>query len=81
MNRSTAISSGGAQIGAPASLDQPVTVASALRRSVAWLRTQVQVGQDTARLMALDDRLLAEIGVSRDQVRRVVRHGLPAGKR
>lgn len=47
---------------------------------VAWIRRQVKISRDTARLTALDDYLLADMGLARGEIRGLVRRGrLPAG--
>ncbi|WP_343713133.1 DUF1127 domain-containing protein [Inquilinus sp.] len=51
-----------------------------LGRLAAWIRRQVKMSRDTARLMALDDHLLADMGLTRGEIRGLVRHNrLPAG--
>ncbi|WP_179221710.1 DUF1127 domain-containing protein [Inquilinus limosus] len=52
----------------------------ALDRIAAWIRRQVKMSRDTARLTALDDHLLADMGLTRGEIRGLVRRGrLPAG--
>lgn len=49
-------------------------------RLAAWIRRQVKMSRDTARLMALDDHLLADMGLTRGEIRGLVRSSrLPAG--
>ncbi|HKF74412.1 MAG TPA: DUF1127 domain-containing protein [Stellaceae bacterium] len=38
------------------------------RRGVAWYRTRRRMRRAVAELMALDDRMLADIGVSRSEI-------------
>jgi uncharacterized protein YjiS (DUF1127 family) len=42
---------------------------------IAWIRTEHRVRRDLAELRAADDRLLADIGLSRSEIDDVVRHG------
>ena len=44
-------------------------------RGVAWIRHQIRIRQDAAKLPALSDHLLADMGVRRDQVGWAVRDG------
>jgi uncharacterized protein YjiS (DUF1127 family) len=49
---------------------------------MAWARLQWKMSRDTAKLMALDDHLLADMGLSRGEIRGLVRRGrLPKGGR
>lgn len=55
-------------------------LAAAFGRSMAWARLQWKMSRDTAKLMALDDHLLADMGLSRGELRGLVRRGrLPQG--
>ncbi|WP_395672475.1 DUF1127 domain-containing protein [Inquilinus sp.] len=46
----------------------------------AWIRRQWKMSRDTARLTALDDHLLADMGLTRGEIRGLVRRGqLPEG--
>jgi len=47
----------------------------AMARGVAWVRHQLRLRRDTAKLLALSDHLLADMGVRRDQVRHAVHDG------
>ena len=44
-----------------------------MARGVAWVRHQLRLRRDTAKLLALSDHLLADMGVRRDQVGSAVR--------
>lgn len=46
-------------------------------RLAAWLRRQWKMSRDTARLTALDDHLLADMGLTRGEIRGLVRRGQP----
>lgn len=51
----------------------------ALGRIAAWIRRQCKMSRDTARLTALDDYLLADMGLTRGEIRGLVRRSrLPA---
>lgn len=52
----------------------------ALGRIAAWIRRQWKMSRDTARLTALDDHLLADMGLTRGEILGLVRRGqLPRG--
>jgi uncharacterized protein YjiS (DUF1127 family) len=52
----------------------------ALGRMAAWIRRHWKLSRDTARLMALDDYLLTDMGLTRGEIRGLVRRGqLPEG--
>lgn len=52
----------------------------AFGRLSAWIRRQWKMSRDTARLTALDDHLLADMGLTRGEIRGLVRRGqLPEG--
>ncbi|MGO4127067.1 DUF1127 domain-containing protein [Inquilinus sp. YAF38] len=42
-------------------------------RGVAWVRQRLRLRRDTAKLLALSDHLLADLGVRRDQIGLVAR--------
>ncbi|MGL4966290.1 MAG: DUF1127 domain-containing protein [Inquilinus sp.] len=46
-----------------------------IARGVTWVRQQLRVRRDAAKLLALSDHLLADMGVRRDQVRHAVHDG------
>jgi len=46
-----------------------------IRRSIAWLKSRRQIRRAVNELLALDDRMLADIGVSRGEIFNAVRHG------
>jgi|GEM_PF-2678572 uncharacterized protein YjiS (DUF1127 family) len=46
-----------------------------MARGVAWVQHQLRLRRDTAKLLALSDHLLADMGVRRDQVRHAVHDG------
>jgi len=46
-----------------------------LERLIAWFRREARVRQAISALAALDDRQLADIGVSRTSIEFVARHG------
>jgi uncharacterized protein YjiS (DUF1127 family) len=50
-------------------------LASLIRRSIEWLKERHRMRRATDELMALDDRMLADIGLSRGEILRAVRHG------
>jgi uncharacterized protein YjiS (DUF1127 family) len=72
MDSSTVVSCGEPREAAPV-LGSPM--AAALGRSTAWVRRQWKMSRDTAKLMALDDHLLADMGLSRGEIRGLVRRG------
>jgi len=49
--------------------------AAAVRRSIARIRNMIQARRDTYALLQLDDRMLADIGLSRGEVAYAIRHG------
>ena len=52
---------------------RPAILATAAARGIDWVRHQLRLRQDTAKLLALSDHLLADMGVRRDQVGHAVR--------
>jgi uncharacterized protein YjiS (DUF1127 family) len=46
-----------------------------IKRLTAWIRYERRIRRDINELMALDDRMLADIGLSREQVPHAARHG------
>ena len=44
-----------------------------MTRGIAWVRHQLRIRQDAAKLLALSDHLLADMGVRRDQIGSAVR--------
>lgn len=54
---------------------EPAQFAFAARRGTAWIRRWWRVRRNVEMLTALDDRLLADIGIARDQVRYVAHLG------
>lgn len=63
---------------APAARPAILTTAA---RGVAWVRQQLRLRQDTAKLLALSDHLLADLGVRRDQIGLVARDAYQAERR
>jgi uncharacterized protein YjiS (DUF1127 family) len=51
-------------------------LASWLIRSIAWLEARRRMRRAVDELMAMDDRMLADIGVSRGEILHAARHGL-----
>jgi uncharacterized protein YjiS (DUF1127 family) len=49
--------------------------ASLIHRSIEWLKERRRTRRATDELMALDDRMLADIGLSRGEIGYAVRHG------
>lgn len=50
-------------------------LATLVRRSIAWLKARRQMRRAIDELMAFDDRTLADIGLSRGEIRYAVRRG------
>lgn len=44
-----------------------------IARGIAWVRQRLRVQRDAAKLLALSDHLLADMGVRRDQVGSAIR--------
>ena len=51
-------------------------LASWIIRSIAWLEARHRMRRAVDELMAMDDRMLADIGVSRGEILHAARHGL-----
>jgi uncharacterized protein YjiS (DUF1127 family) len=51
-------------------------LASWFIRSIAWLEARRRTSRAVDELMAMDDRTLADIGVSRGEILHAARHGL-----
>jgi uncharacterized protein YjiS (DUF1127 family) len=51
-------------------------LATLIKRSIEWLKERRRMRRATHELMALDDRMLADIGVSRGEILHAVRHGI-----
>ena len=49
-------------------------IASLIQRSIEWLKERRRMRRATYELMALDDRMLADIGLSRGEILHAVRH-------
>jgi uncharacterized protein YjiS (DUF1127 family) len=57
----------------------PAALARPIKLGIAWIRFRRQLRRDVKELMALDDHLLADIGLKRGQIEYVVQYGhLPA---
>jgi uncharacterized protein YjiS (DUF1127 family) len=50
------------------------TCSETIDRLIAWIRNQLRIRRDTHQLLA-DDRLLADIGLTREQAERATRPG------
>jgi uncharacterized protein YjiS (DUF1127 family) len=57
------------------------TAAGTIGLCVKWVRHRLQIRRNAEILSALDDRLLADIGLARNEVRRVARLGRLPGWR
>jgi uncharacterized protein YjiS (DUF1127 family) len=55
-------------------------LASWIIRSIAWLEARHRTRRAVVELMAMDDRMLADIGVSRGEILHAARHGLERTK-
>jgi uncharacterized protein YjiS (DUF1127 family) len=53
----------------PAALTRPI------RHGIAWIGSQRRLHRNVRELLALDDRLLRDIGLRRSEVEHAVRHG------
>jgi uncharacterized protein YjiS (DUF1127 family) len=51
-----------------------------LKRLTAWIRNKRRIHRGMKELMALDDRMLADIGLTRAQVEHAARRGRPFGE-
>ena len=49
-------------------------VAKTINRLIAWIRNELRIRRDTHQLLA-DDRLLADIGLTREQAKQAMRPG------
>lgn len=74
MNSQTAASSRESQA-KPARTSWPTVGANIVSHSLAWFRHWRQVQRTTELLTELDDKMLADIGLMRDQVWHAARHG------
>jgi uncharacterized protein YjiS (DUF1127 family) len=52
-----------------------VSPAQAIKRLVAWVRNERRIRRGIVELMSLDDRLLADIGLSRGDIEHAARYG------
>jgi uncharacterized protein YjiS (DUF1127 family) len=52
---------------------RPAILTTIVVRGVAWVRQRQRLRRDTAKLLALSDHLLADLGVRRDQIGLVAR--------
>jgi uncharacterized protein YjiS (DUF1127 family) len=53
----------------------PATLARAIKRGIAWIEFRYRQRREMKELMALDDRLLADIGLRRGQVQYLAQYG------
>ncbi|WP_026869268.1 DUF1127 domain-containing protein [Inquilinus limosus] len=60
---------------------RPATAAKAAGRCVAWIRYRMRIRRDTEALMALDDHLLADMGLDRPEIGRALRRAYRGGGR
>ena len=49
-----------------------------IKRLAGWIRNEREIGRAINTLMALDDHMLADIGLKRTQVKHAARHGRPS---
>jgi uncharacterized protein YjiS (DUF1127 family) len=75
MHSSTTVTSGVSRIATLAITDQLAMVANIVSRCIAWIRHQRQFRRDIEALKALSDHELADIGLSRIQIRDTARIG------
>jgi uncharacterized protein YjiS (DUF1127 family) len=75
MNRSLADSSHESRINVLTKTAFGFVVAKAIARCLAWIRCQRRTRRGYRQLIALDDYMLADMGLTRDQVGYAVRHG------
>ncbi|MGK9171382.1 DUF1127 domain-containing protein [Inquilinus limosus] len=52
---------------------RPAMAARAVGRCAAWIRHRMKIRRDTETLMALDDHLLADMGLDRPEIGRALR--------
>ncbi|WP_342237493.1 DUF1127 domain-containing protein [Inquilinus sp. OTU3971] len=52
---------------------RPALLTTTAARAIAWVGLRLRIRRDTAKLLALSDHLLADMGVRRDQVGSAVR--------
>jgi uncharacterized protein YjiS (DUF1127 family) len=50
-------------------------VMKSIKRAISRIGSEHRIRRDIGELMALDDRMLADLGVSRSNIEYVVRHG------
>jgi uncharacterized protein YjiS (DUF1127 family) len=75
MHNSTTATPGASQITAQAMTDRLAMVVDTVSRCIAWIRYRRQIRRDVEALKALDDYLLADIGLRRSQIRDTARIG------
>ncbi len=68
MTSQAAVLSRQSQVTTPVATGRLVTAAYAISRCIAWIRHRQQVHRSVEILTALDDHLLADIGLMRDQI-------------
>lgn len=69
------------ELRATAPAARPAILIPIVVRGVAWARQQLRLRRDTAKLLALSDHLLADLGVRRDQIGLVARDAYQAERR
>jgi uncharacterized protein YjiS (DUF1127 family) len=73
------VSPRGSRATAPAA--RPAILTAIVVRGVAWVRQRLRLRRDTAKLLALSDHLLADLGVRRDQIGLVARDACQSKRR